>query len=110
MTAPLEISPIDTRWGQGFELLLRLAVIAARGRLEGIDVSELRRLSSYNPDMTLAEIETVASRDIVRGYALLACRNPVLGSAQIERLRAAVNVAAQSRHGVVRLIENRMHA
>jgi len=70
---PGEPSYIDKRWGAGFELVLRVAIIAERGCCTGLDVSELRRLSGYSEDVTPSQIKDVGEDDPLRGLVLLIC-------------------------------------
>jgi len=70
---PTSPSYIDQRWGAGFELVLRVAIIAERGCCTGLDVSELRKLSGYSESVTPDQIERLGAEDTLRGLVWLIC-------------------------------------
>lgn len=96
MTVPAirEQNLIDLRWGDGFELLLRVAVIAERGYCTGIDTSELRRLSGFRP-MAEDEIARLREDDPFTGAVQMLAQRPDLARKHADALRSAVDLAAQ---------------
>lgn len=102
MTAPsapdAPASLIDRRYGSGAELLLRVTIIALEGRVDGIGVSELRRLLGYSRDaldrMDDDDFAAMVSRSgPFLGTALMIAREPTLARRHARTLRDALDAA-----------------
>lgn len=92
---PANDSPIDRRWGAGFELLLRMAVIAERGHTTGIDVSELRRLIDYR-QMTQIEIADLGTVSPFHAVAQKIAQDPETAPKHADAMKDAINRVVES--------------
>jgi len=92
------LSRIDRRYGDDAELMLRIAIVAMESKVDGIGVSELRRLLGYPGAMLdrmdrAAFAELVERSDACRGTALMIARDPRAVRRHAASLRTAVERA-----------------